>query len=217
MAPAGDRRKLVFGALVVVLALVGVYLTMWPGGEREPADAGRYEPGRTPSAPPVTPRPPLATASDAPFDIYSYLPMTKEELAATADVARRFTAAYGTFRFDEAQNAYADRLKGFTTADLGAELARSVAAPGVIEQSIAEQRISEGSAAVKQIRQIDETSVTYVVTGSRKVTVRNVPSQSSEDFAVTLVQVGGDWRVHDLQPATAGQEGDPNTVPEGVT
>ncbi|MDF5754690.1 hypothetical protein [Spongiactinospora sp. TRM90649] len=214
---AGDRRKLVFVALVAVLAVVGIYLTMGPSPDDSPDDtreSGVSGDDRPVAAP--TPRPPLATASNAPFDIYSYLPMSKEELAATADVARRFVAAYGTFRFDEEQDAYADRLKNFTTTELGSYLARGVAAPGMIEQNVAEQRISESTATVKSIRQVDQNSVIFVVTANRRVTVRNVPSQSSEDFAVTLVPVGGDWRVHDVQPATDGQEGDPASVPEGV-
>src|SRR5688572_29021641 len=119
MAEIGGRRGIVFAILVRLLAAVGIYLTMWSsgtGGEQTqigPVGAGRTGTGpgagRQVSAEP--PRP-AATASDAPFDVYSYLPMTKQELAAAADYAERFTAEYGTYAHDEDPAAYGDRLKG---------------------------------------------------------------------------------------------------------
>lgn len=33
MVEGGGRRGVVFGVLVVVLALVGIYLTMWPDSD----------------------------------------------------------------------------------------------------------------------------------------------------------------------------------------
>ena len=36
MAQPGDRRGVAFAAVVVMLAAVGLYLTLWPGSE-EPA------------------------------------------------------------------------------------------------------------------------------------------------------------------------------------
>lgn len=210
-----DRRGLIFAGLVVVVALVGIYVTL--GGPDDEAEGGR--PDRTEmsqeapvSAPP--PPTPVATASDAPFDIYSFLPMSKQELAAAADVAQRFVAAYGTYRFDEDPLRYAQRLKVFTTAELGAELARSVSAPAVVEQNRAEELVSTGSARLKEIRQIERSSVIFVVAGLQDVATKAGPRQIAAEYAVTLTQVGSDWRVHDIQPAGEGQEGDPEPVPQ---
>jgi hypothetical protein len=106
MNEGGNRRGLVFAALVVMLAAVGIYLTMGSGSgdeqqdPAEPAGVGRTVLGSQEQVSAAAPRP-SATASDAPFDVYSYLPMTKQELAAAADYAQRFTAEYGTFRYDE--------------------------------------------------------------------------------------------------------------------
>src|SRR5262245_36153630 len=129
MAQPGDKRGVAFAAIVVVIAAVGIYLTMWPDSPDEPAPAPQAT--QATGAPPVSSRP-LATASSAPFDVYSYLPMRKEQLAAAADLAERFAAVYGTFRYDEDPAAYAGRLKVYTTAELGNTLTRTVTSAGTI-------------------------------------------------------------------------------------
>jgi hypothetical protein len=198
---AGDKRGPAFAAVVAVLAAVGIYLTMWPGSGDSPAE----EPAApaASSAPPRAASTPLATASDAPFDIYSYLPMTKEQLAAAADLAERFTAAYGTFRFDEDPADYADRLKVFTTADLGNVLARTLTQPDA-----ADETVSTATAKVKEIRSVERTSVVFVVTGTQQIAAKSGTRQLAADYAVTVSQMGTDWRVFDLQPAGEGQDGD---------
>ncbi|MFG1947973.1 hypothetical protein [Nonomuraea sp. NPDC048826] len=206
MAQPGDRRGLVFAAIVVVLAAVGLYLTMWP-------DSGEPAAERQPAAPrtttsPVVPATPLATASDAPFDVYAYLPMSKEQLAAAADLAERFTAEYATFRHDEDPAAYAARVRRYTTADLGNVLVRTLTSPGSVEQNRADQVVSTATAKLKEIRQIEKASIVFVVTGSQQITAKSGTRQVSADYAVTVSQLGSDWRVFDLQPANEGQEGD---------
>ncbi|MCG5216755.1 hypothetical protein [Streptosporangium sp. KLBMP 9127] len=210
----GDRRGQVFAGVVVLLAVVGVYLTLGPdpGGPQQ----GTEQVSADRTAEPAAPQTPVATASNAAFDIYSFLPMSKEELAAAADVAQRFITSYGTYRFDEDPAVYTDRLSVFTTADLAAALGRAVASPGTVEQNTADALVSEGSAQVKEIREVDRSSVIFVVTGTQRVTAKSGPTERSEEYAVTLTQIGSDWRVHDLQPADAGQEGDPPTGIEGV-
>ncbi|MBN6051333.1 hypothetical protein JYK22_05255 [Nonomuraea sp. RK-328] len=207
MAQSGDKRGLAFAAIVVVIAAVGLYLTMWPGSgdspEEEPAAA------RTPRSVVTVPRStPLATASNAPFDIYAYLPLTKEQLAAAADLAERFTAAYGTFRYDEDPAAYADRVKAFTTADLGATLARTLTSPGTVERNRADEVVSTGTAKVKEIRSVEKTSLILVVTGTQQITAKSGGKQLTDDYAVTVSEMGTDWRIFDIQPAGDGQKGD---------
>ncbi|MEV0591595.1 hypothetical protein [Nonomuraea cavernae] len=206
MAQQGDRRGLAFAAIVVVIAAVGIYLTMWPdSGEPsgEPVAAGP-----TSSAPAAPGNTPLATASDAPFDIYSFLPMSKEQLAAAADLAERFTAAYGTFSYNEDPVAYAERVKVFTTADLGNVLARTLSSPGTVDRNRADEVVSTATARTKEIRSVEKTSVVLVVTGTQQITAKSGAKQLTEDYAVTVSQLGTDWRVFDLQPAGDGQDGD---------
>ncbi|MEV1172423.1 hypothetical protein [Nonomuraea sp. NPDC049784] len=206
MAERGDRRGVAFAAIVVVIAAVGIYLTMWPDSGDDQAEP-QQESARVASAPPVS-NTPLATASGAPFDVYSYLPMKKEQLAAAADVAERFTAAYGTFRYDEDPAAYAARVKAFTTPEFGNELTRTVTSAGTIEQNRNDQIVSTATARLKEIRQIEKSSIIFVITATRQVAAKSGDHATQEEYAVTVSQLGDDWRIFDIQPATEGQEGD---------
>ncbi|MFD8565014.1 hypothetical protein ACWDOR_44715 [Streptosporangium canum] len=220
MVEGGSRRGLVFAVLVIMLAAVGIYLTMWPdsGDERQtsadPVGASRTVAASQAPAGAERPRP-SATASNAPFDVYSYLPMTKQELAAAADYAQRFTTEYGTFSYDEDPADYGDRLSGYTTTEFAAVLLRTVTSPGSVEANRADEVVSVGTARVKEIRQVQSTSVTFVVTGTQNVTAKSGPKERTEDYAVTLIEVGADWRVHDLQPADDGQDGDDQSSQTG--
>lgn len=220
MREGGSRRGLVFAVLVVILAAVGIYLTMWPdSGDGQQPQADPVGTSRTVLESQVSAEPPrpAATASNAPFDVYSYLPMSKQELAAAADYAQRFTTEYGTFSYEEDPAAYAARLKGYTTTEFANVLLRTLTSPGTVEANRADEVVSVGTAQVKEIRQIQSTSVVFVVTGTQKVTARSGPKERTEDYAVTLIEVGADWRVHDLQPADSGQDGDDESSQGGGT
>ncbi|MFD0470221.1 hypothetical protein ACFQ0B_19230 [Nonomuraea thailandensis] len=194
-----------FAVIVVVIAAVGIYLTMWP----DSSDQAAPEPEAsiaTSSA--VASSTPLATASAAPFDIYAYLPMQKEQLAAAADLAERFTAAYGTFRYDEDPAAYAERLKAYTTPELAGTLTRTVTSAGFVQQNRDDQTVSTATARLKEIRQVEKSSIVFVVTASRQVTAKSGNKLAAEEYAVTVSQLGADWRIYDILPSTEGQEGD---------
>ncbi|MFG1703952.1 hypothetical protein ACFLIM_12235 [Nonomuraea sp. M3C6] len=205
MAQPGDRRGVAFAAIVVVIAAVGIYLTMWPDSGEEPAPPPQET--RVASAPAASSRP-LATASAAPFDVYSYLPMKKEQLAAAADLAERFTAVYGTFRYDEDPAAYAARVKAYTTAELGNILTRTITSAGTVDQNRNDQIVSTATAKLKEIRQIEKTSIVFVVTATRQVTAKSGDKLLTEELAVTVSQLGADWRIFEVLPATEGQDGD---------
>ncbi|MEW1837796.1 hypothetical protein AB0392_07565 [Nonomuraea angiospora] len=205
MVQRGDRRGVAFAAVVVIIAAVGIYLTMWPDPEERAGPS--QEPAGVTGAPAPT-NTPLATASAAPFDIYSFLPMKKEQLAATADLAERFTAEYGTFRYDEDPAAYATRVKAYTTAELGNELTRTMTSAGTIEQNRNDQTVSKATARLKEIRQIEKNSIIFVVASARQVTAKSGNQTAQEEYAVTVTQSGADWRIFDIRPAAEGQEGD---------
>ncbi|MFC5830399.1 hypothetical protein [Nonomuraea insulae] len=205
MAQPGDRRGVAFAAIVVVIAAVGIYLTMWPDASEQAAPE-QEAPRVTSSA--VASSTPLATASAAPFDVYSYLPMKKEQLAAAADLAERFTAAYGTFRYDEDPAAYAGRLKAYTTAELGNTLARTMTSAGAVEDKRNDEIVSTATASLKEIRQVEKSSIVFVVTAIRQVNAKSGNKAATEEYAVTVSQSGADWRIYDILPSDAGQDGD---------
>ncbi|GIH63238.1 MULTISPECIES: hypothetical protein [Microbispora] len=205
-----DRGKgLAFAAAVVVLAAVGVYLTMSPGSSSGGDEQTREQSVvATPRATAAVREPsPVATTPGA-FDVYAYLPLSREEIGAAADLARRFTEAYGTFSPGEEPAARADRLKRFATDEFAGQLTRTVTDPAVVQQNEADQVTSKGSAKVTTIRDMTADQVVFVVGSVRHVTDKNGQKDVPEQFAVTVVKAGTDWRVYDLQLADAGQDGD---------
>ncbi|WP_329519594.1 hypothetical protein [Spirillospora sp. NBC_01491] len=203
------QRKIVFGGLVVVLAAVGIYLTV--------ANPD-HESGRRAANPVVTPAGPTGPASPPPgisaavtaggFDIYRLLPFSQQEFASAADLAQRFTAAYGTYRFDEAPPAYVGRLSGLVTDQLRGELERGVAAPGIQDARRQEQVVASSTATLDRVRDIEDNSVIFLVTGKQDVTKNGKKSQESRQYAVTVARDGSALRVYAFQPADTGQDGD---------
>ncbi|WP_246060144.1 hypothetical protein [Herbidospora galbida] len=203
------RRKGLFVAAVVVLAALGIYLTTLDDGGGEVGTAGPVGPEstRTVTAPPVAVPSQVATTPSAEFDVYSYLPLSRDQLGAAADLARRFTAAYGTYSYDDPVGR-AGRLKAFTTVEFGDDLTRTVTSPAAVEHDSADQIVSKGSARLKSIRDMSANSVVVVVEGTAEITAVSGARNQVEDYAVTVVQAGADWRVYDLQLAGSGQDGD---------
>ncbi|GAB1821296.1 hypothetical protein [Herbidospora sp. RD11066] len=203
------RRKGLFIAAVVVLAALGIYLTTLGDGSGEVGTAAPTGSAgtRTVTAPPVAVPSQVATTPSADFDVYSYLPLSREQLGAAADLARRFTVEYGTYTHDDAVGR-ADRLKAYTTTEFGEDLTRTVTSPAAVEHDTADQVVSKGGARLKSIRDISAESVVVVVEGTQQVTALSGARDLVEDYAVTVVQVGADWRVYDLQLAGSGQDGD---------
>ncbi|GII53013.1 hypothetical protein Pth03_14020 [Planotetraspora thailandica] len=204
-----DRRKaFAFVGAVVVLAAVGVYLTMSPtsGGGRTEAVA--TAPPTVAQSQTADPAPSQVAVTPGAFDVYRYLPLSKGEIGAAADLARRFTASYGTFRYDEDPAAFADRLKGFSTDEFGAQLTRAMTDPGLVDDNQRDRMVSKGSAQIVSIRDMRASTVVFVVDSVCEVASKAGQKEQNEEYAVTVVKVGTDWRVYDLEFANAGQDGD---------
>ncbi|GIH27899.1 hypothetical protein Aph01nite_62090 [Acrocarpospora phusangensis] len=208
MEGTDGRRRLVFVAVVVVLAAIGVYLTMLGGGdtrtEHEAAPTGRSAPtGVTVPAVPSQ----VASTPSGEFDVYAYLPLSRDELAAAADLARRFVGAYGTYTHADPV-ARVDRVRRFATVEFGEQLTRSLTAPALTQHDTAEQIVSDGSAKVISIRDMALGSVVFVVDSIQHITSTAGARDQTDSYAVTVMKLGTDWRVYDMQPADAGQDGD---------
>ncbi|MCW2863835.1 MAG: hypothetical protein JWP48_5543 [Actinoallomurus sp.] len=201
------QRKLLFAGLVVVLAAAGVFLTIGSGSHRH-AGAGRAStptpaptvPQAGVSAPPVTGPPP----SPGSYDIYSLLPFTQKDFTTAADMARRFTAAYGTYRFDEDPAAWVTRLRSMVIPDLATQLQQGAAAPGVLAQRKQDQEVSTSDATLDSIRDIGKDQLIFLVTGRQHITKGGKASDASQQYAVTMTRSGGGWVVYAFAPADVG-------------
>ncbi|TDD27337.1 hypothetical protein E1287_34745 [Actinomadura sp. KC06] len=204
------QRRFLFGGLVVLLAAIGLYLTFAAPED----DEGRRQarPSSTPSAGPTGPASPPPGIQNPvnpnDFDIYRLLPFSREEFATAADLAQRFVAAYGTYRFDEPPETYATRLSGFVTDDLRVQLARDAATPGLLEERRRDQVVAQGSASLDQVRNIENNSIIFVVTGTQRVSEGDAESSDRKRYAVTVARDGGSLKIYSFQPADVGQAGD---------
>ncbi|WP_329241991.1 hypothetical protein OG417_43270 [Actinoallomurus sp. NBC_01490] len=202
------QRKWLFGGLVVVLAAVGVFLTIGSGGGHHGARA-EHASTPTPSAPPSTgSASPVSgpTPSPGSYDIFSLLPFTQKDFTTAADVARRFTAAYGTYRFDEDPSAYLNRMRNLVTSDVLNQLQQGVAAPGTIAQRKQDQESSTCDATLDSIRDMSKDQLIFLATGKQHITKGGKTTDSSQQYAVTMTRSGGGWVVYAFAPADVGDK-----------
>ncbi|MFB4310709.1 hypothetical protein [Actinomadura sp. GTD37] len=204
------RRKLLFAGLVVVLAAVGVYLTVAAPEQGDDRPEARPSATATPGSPgPESPPPGIQQAvNPGDFDIYRLLPFSRQEFATAADLAQRFVSAYETYRYDETPDAYVGRLSGLATDDLAQQLGRDAATPGLLEERRREQVVAQGSASLDRMRTIEDNSVIFLVTGRQRLTKGGKESSGSKQYAVTVARDGGSLKVYAFEPADAGQAGD---------
>jgi hypothetical protein len=201
------QRKFLFAGLVVVLAAAGVFLTIGGGGHRHARSVHASTP-TTPAPVPTTSAPAVTGPPPSPgsYDIYSMLPFSQKDFTTAADVARRFTAAYGTYRFDEAPQAWVDRLRGMATSDLATQLQQGAAAPGVLEQRKQDQEVSTSDASLDSLRDIAKDQLIFLATGKQHITKGGKTSETSQQYAVTMTRSGGGWAVFAFAPADVGDK-----------
>jgi hypothetical protein len=187
---------------------VGVYLTLPHSESGKPDSAATATPSAPAPVPATSPPGISSTISPGSFDIYRLLPFSQRDFATAADLVRRFTAAYGTYRYDEDQAAYGQRLRPFVTDQLLTTLEGNAAVPGLIEQRKRDQVVAVGGATIDSIRDIGSSSMIFVVTAKQELSTAAGRSQDSKRFAVTASRDGDVWRVYAFEPADAGQAGD---------
>jgi hypothetical protein len=202
----GQRRAL-FGLIVVVLAVLGGYMFV-PGSHAarrsgSPAAHSPGPPAGSSAVPAGSPVPAAAATPSAP-DIYQWLPFTQSDLASAAAVVTRFAGAYGTWSYRQNAASYVASLRNLITPELSQFLAQGYSVPGVASQRASNKQVSVGSAVINSLRAFGASSITFVVTIGEDITGTNGRSQVTTQYAVTVVSVGGDWQVNDIELASAG-------------
>ena len=217
LSPA--QRVLAFVGIVVVLGGMGAYLLI-PGvrsavGQGHGAagatpTASAPSAGRTAAATPARSTAPAASVSPVPTpagsapDIYQWLPFSQRDLAKAASVAEAFGAAYDTFSYGESTSSYQASLRGLTTSELGATLARAYGTPGVVGQRTQQKQISSARTVIKSIRTFGSGTLTFVVTIVQTIRTKQGKSQNNGQYAITLTGSGQSWLVNDVELASAG-------------
>jgi hypothetical protein len=217
LSPA--QRVLAFVGIVVVLGGMGAYLLI-PGvrsavgqghraAEATPS-ASASGPGRTSPSAAARSTAPAASVSPVPTpagsapDIYQWLPFSQADLAKAASVTEAFGAAYDTFSYRESTSSYLASLRGLTTSELSATLARAYGTPGVASQRTQQKQVSSARTAINSIRTFGSGSLTFVVTIVQTIRTKQGKSQNNGQYAITLTGSGQSWLVNDVELASAG-------------
>ncbi|NYI97833.1 hypothetical protein HNR12_004110 [Streptomonospora nanhaiensis] len=209
------QQRLLFGVLVVVLVVFGVYLSTggWRDGGDDGAEAdnapesGQDEAGGAANSDVVPPSPIPTTAADD-MDVQDWLPFTEDELKGAAATAQRFAAAYGTIDYSQPPAAYYGSLEELATADYAETLAESSGAGALWEEMAQQEAVAQGRANVDRIRSFDDESVVFVVEAQSITQGTDGATENLGEFAITVVEERGEWRVFDFQPADSGNLGE---------
>lgn len=194
MWPFGLLRSVLAACAAIVLAACGVLVPAHAHQPSGPASA-RRRPAAVHSTPSAGP------------GIYQLLPFTQQQLTSAATLAGRFTALYGTYRYNQPPASYLARLKPLTTSSFQTALAQGAAAPGLLQQRAHGKATATSSATVTAIRDIAGTSITFLVTAEQHTTTAGVTRQHTQDYAVTVTTTAGTWKVYAIELASAGQAG----------
>jgi len=213
------QRKLVFAAVVVVLAALGAFLIIQGpllgkhGSNSRSRAVGLTQPLPAPSSAPGlgSPEPSLgglgAGATPPPgtgANIYQWLPFTQAGLSAAADVVRRFAAAYVSYSYTQSAASYERQMNGLVTPQLAGVIARGFATPGVAQIRTRQKQIATGTGRITAIRAFGASNITFLVAITQKVTGTQGTKQTTTSYAVTVTGAATSWQVEDVQLASAG-------------
>ena len=203
------QQKAVFALVVVVLAALGYWLIV-PRVSHSNAQA---QPSPTPSPTASVPSPPASaptavTTTPAPagsVDIYSWLPFTRQGLAAAAAVTQKFLVDYNTYSYTESAADYVARMNGLITTQEATTLKGLYATPGVAKIRTDQKQVSTGTAAITALRTFGPSSLTFIATGTQHLATAKGTSSGSAQYAVTVTGSGTSWQVSDIELSSVGQ------------
>jgi hypothetical protein len=203
------QQKAVFALVVVVLAALGYWLIV-PRVSHSNAQA---QPSPTPSPSASVPSPPASVptavtttpASAGGVDIYSWLPFTRQGLAAAAAVTQKFLVDYNTYSYTESAGDYVARMNGLITTQEATTLKGLYATPGVAKIRTDQKQVSTGTAAITALRTFGPSSLTFIATGTQHLATAKGTSSGSAQYAVTVTGSGTSWQVSDIELSSVGQ------------
>jgi hypothetical protein len=197
------QQRLLFVVVVLALGGLGVFLL---GGRHKAATPPPASPSA--SAVPATSAPAAApvTTTGGGENIYQWLPFTQQDLTAASRAAVTFAADYENWTYTEPAQAYVAKMNGLVTANLAASLQNGYATPGVAALRSAQKQVSTSSGGIASIRSFGTGSITFVVNITQRLATSSGTTNSSAQYAVTLVSGATGWQVNDVELAGAGNQ-----------
>ena len=149
--------------------------------------------------------PPRLTSAEA----ARLLPFTPDQIAEAADLAARFIAAYGTYRYDEPPSAYLQRLTPMMSAQLRPAIERAADDPATLTQRRRTEEVATTQARPNTIRAIGPSSITIVLTATQTITTAHATRQDTSRYAATLTCTHDGWSMYAIELAATGDTGAP--------
>jgi hypothetical protein len=199
------QQRLLFVVVVLALGGLGIFLL---GSRHRTATPPPARPSA--SAAPATSTPAAAPATTAGggggVNIYQWLPFTQQDLTAASRATVAFAADYETWTYTEPAPAYVAKMNGLVTTNFAASLQNSYATPGVAALRSAQKQISTSSGGIASIRSFGTGSITFVVNIAQRLATTSGTSNSTKQYAVTVVSNATGWQVNDVELAGAGNQ-----------
>ena len=198
------QQRLLFVVVVLALGGLGIFLL---GSRHRAATPPPARPSAT--AAPATSTPaaaPATTAGGGGVDIYQWLPFTQQDLTAASRATVAFAADYENWSYTEPAQAYVAKMNGLVTANFAASLQNSYATPGVAALRSAQKQISTSSGGIASIRSFGTGSITFVVNIAQRLATTSGTTNSTKQYAVTVVSNATGWQVNDVELAGAGNQ-----------
>ena len=204
MELSSGQQRLLFVVVVLALGGLGIFLlgsrhrTATPPPARPPASVAPAT--STPAAAPVT------TTGGGAVNIYQWLPFTQQDISAASQATVAFAGDYENWSYTEPAQAYVAKMNGLVTTNLAASLQNSYATPGVAALRSAQKQVSTSSGGIASIRSFGTGSITFTVNITQRLATTSGTTNSSKQYAVTVVSNATGWQVNDVELAGAGNQ-----------
>jgi hypothetical protein len=201
MELSSGQQRLLFVVVVLALGGLGIFLL---GSRHRTATPPPAHPSASAVPATSTPTAAPATTTGGGVDIYQWLPFTQQDLTAASRATVAFAADYETWTYTEPAQAYVAKMNGLVTTNFAASLQNSYATPGVAALRNAQKQISTSSGGIASIQSFGTGSITFAVNITQRLATTSGTTNSSKQYAVTVVSNATGWQVNDVEIAGAG-------------
>jgi hypothetical protein len=197
------QQRLLFVVLVLALGGLGIFLL---GSRHRTAPPPAASPSASVAPATSTPAAAPVTTTGGGVNIYQWLPFTQQDLSAASQATVAFAADYENWSYTEPAQTYVAKMNGLVTTNFAASLQNSYGTPGVAAQRSAQKQISTSSGGITSIQSFGTGSITFVVNITQRLATTSGTTNSSKQYAVTLVSNATGWQVNDVEIAGAGNQ-----------
>ena len=197
------QQRLLFVVVVLALGGLGIFLL---GSRHRTAPPPTASPSASVAPATSTPAAAPVTTTGGGVNIYQWLPFTQQDLSAASQATVAFAADYENWSYTEPAQTYIAKMNGLVTANFAASLQNSYATPGVAALRSAQKQISTSSGGIASIRSFGTGSITFVVNITQRLATTSGTTNSSKQYAVTVVSSATGWQVNDVELSGAGNQ-----------